>query len=384
MRRVFAVGACLASLLEAASLHAQSNTSAASSSGKTDAPAAATSAGAPPASAPPAMPGSPSSDGSLIEARAAFQEGTRLAKEGRCPDAIAAFERSEAMHPHAITTYNIGYCERLLGHWTRARKMLQKAFADHKARGGVELPSDLVSAIQAFLVEANRQIGRVLVTVASEGGAVAVDGRPLELMATEGPRPVLLAGTREISPPEAPPTLTFEVQLDPGSHVFVLAMQGRADVVTSQTIAPGSQAMLELRAPAPDAASVRDVPSGQAVTMEKPNHMPAFVALGIGAAGIATGTVSGLLAFAQKNAIHNACGPNGDSTSCDARREAGNRAADISTVGFIGGGAGVALGAILFFTASGRRNTKVPAGVSTASDVRPWVSWQAIGVQGKF
>jgi hypothetical protein len=331
-------------------------------------------------------PSAPAAGSVVDEARAAFQEGTLLARQARWVDALQAFERSAALHPHAITTYNIGYCERLLGHWTRARKMLQKALADHKASGEVELPPDLVGATQTFLSEADRQIARVLVTVAPEGGAVGVDGRPLELAATEGPRPVFLAGTRAVGPAEVPPTVTFEVQLDPGAHVFVLLTKGRPDVVASEAVSPGSQIVLELRAPAPDSAGTsRDVvlaPEG--ASAEKPNRLPALIALGVGAAGLATGTVSGLIAFGKKSAVSNACAPSGNLDSCTAQRDSGNRAADVSTIAFIAGGVGVTLGAVLYLTASTGKGTKVSPAASSNLEIRPWVGLQSLGVHGDF
>jgi hypothetical protein len=342
-------------------------------------------------STPPAAPdasgvSAPATGDALAEARVAFQEGTRLAKQARWVDALQAFEHSEALHPHAITTYNIGYCERLLGHWTRARKMLQKALADHKARGEVELPPDLVSATQAFLSEADRQIARVLVTITTEGGgALAVDGRPLELSDAQAPRPVLVGGTRAMGPAEVPPTPSFEVELDPGDHVFLLVSRGRPDVLVSQTLPPGSQAVLELRQAGPENVFVPKAVASDSerATAPKPNRVPAYVVLGMGAAGIATGTVAGLLAFGKKGAVSSACGPNGDLATCDVQRDAQARAADVSTVGFLAGGVGVAVGTVLFFTAPGRQSPK-SASALAQSQVRPWVGWRSLGVQGDF
>ena len=100
-----------------------------------------------PAARPESTPAAgPATNPAVTEARAAFQEGIALAKAERWALALQALERSDALHPHAITTYNIGFCERQLGHLTRARKLLAKSLADHRARGEVELPTDLVSA----------------------------------------------------------------------------------------------------------------------------------------------------------------------------------------------------------------------------------------------
>ena len=96
-------------------------------------------------------------------------------------------------------------------------------------------------------------------------------------------------------------------------------------------------------------------PEAEASPAEKPNRVPAFVAFGIGAAGLAVGTVSGLLAFGKKGDVSQAC--RGDDTSgCASQTNTGNRYADISTGAFIGGGVAVAVGAVLFFAAPGRQD----------------------------
>jgi hypothetical protein len=315
-------------------------------------------------------------DGLLAGARVAFHNGTELARQARWVEALQAFERSDALHPHAITTYNIGYCERLLGHSTRARKMLAKALADHHARGNVELPAELVSAAQAYL-------GRVRVTITP--GAVAVDGRPLELAANEGPRPVLLAGTRAVGQPEVPPSFTFEVLLDPGTHVFVLSVSGRPDVVANETLAPGSQISLELHLPeATEGAKPVGQSDAGASPADKPNRVPAFVAFGIGAGGLAVGTVGGLVALGKKGAVRTAC-EGTDASACTRERNAGNLAADISTGSFIAGGVAAGVGAALFFAATGGKSGK-PVGTLAprGTDVRPVVGWGTLGLEGRF
>ena len=77
-----------------------------------------------------------------------------------------------------------------------------------------------------------------------------------------------------------------------------------------------------------------------------------------------------------------ACGKNGGEDACDSAIEAGNRAADIPTTGFIVGGVGVAVGTALFFTASGPKSTKTA--IHSRPDVHPWVGWRSLGVRGEF
>ena len=302
----------------------------------------------------------------VAEARAAFQAAIALAKAERWAPALQAFERSDALHPHAITTYNIGYCERQLGHSTRARKMLKKALADHRARGEAELPDELVSSAKVYLSEADKHIARVFLTVTT--GALTVDGRPLELAEDDGPHPVLLAGTRAVGPPEAPPSGMIEVLLDPGTHVFVLSVKGRADVSTSETLIPGSRISLELHVPDATVDSKRptQVPEATAPPEKTPNRAPAFIAFGVGAAALAVGTASGLVAFGKKSDVKAACAEPG-AARCSSERESGNRAADIATGAFIAAGAAIGVGAVLWFAASGSKTNSGKAANSARS-----------------
>jgi hypothetical protein len=326
----------------------------------------------------------------VLEARAAFQEGIALTKEERWADALQAFERSDARHPHAVTTYNIGYCERLLGHPTRARAMFAKALADHQARGSVELPADVVAVMETYLRDAELQIARVVVTVTitpAMAAPVAVDGRPLEPTTTAGPYPVLLAGTRPVGVAEVAPAPTFEVDVDPGVHVFILSVKGRPDVVASETLAPGARIAIELRvappegteAPKPLAAG----PGVDAAPVEKPNRVPAFVALGIGAAALATGAVSGAVALGYRGPIDAACTP-GNAGACSSKRAAGNTAADLATVSFITGGVAVAVGAILFFTSGGTTGAGTSTQTARVPAIEPQVGWGTLGLEGRF
>ena len=53
--------------------------------------------------------------------RQLFAEGTERVRNADWAGALASFERSAALKPHAITMYNIGACQRAIGSYTRAR-----------------------------------------------------------------------------------------------------------------------------------------------------------------------------------------------------------------------------------------------------------------------
>src|SRR5262249_46268244 len=95
------------------------------------------------------------------QARSLFAEATALARSGDWAGALARFRLSAQLRPHAVTTYDIAYCERALGHRTRARALFRAALAARDARGQLELPADMLEAARGYAAELERGIARV-------------------------------------------------------------------------------------------------------------------------------------------------------------------------------------------------------------------------------
>src|SRR5450432_2602583 len=188
----------------------------------------------------------PEESAKIAQARAAFAQGIELARQGRWLDALAELTRSDALHPHAVTTYNIGYCERSLGRYTRARKMLSKALADNQASGGQELPEDLTSAATELLSETAQQVATINVTIRPPRATLKVDGRPLELVSASGARPVASAGTRDVGEAEVAPAESFDLLIDPGTHEFVVSAGDHDVTVITRSFEPGSHVAMQL------------------------------------------------------------------------------------------------------------------------------------------
>lgn len=177
-------------------------------------------------------------DEDAAQARAAFLEGTALVQKSQWAEAIEAFERANAIRPHAVTTYNLGACERATGQFTRAYVHFKAALAEPSAAGDNGLPPNLVADAKAFLGELERILVRVAIHVEPQGATLAIDGRPLEPIDSRA-APPLLSPSRRAGPGELPPTERFTVLLDPGAHVFVFARKGFSNAVVSRTFRPG-------------------------------------------------------------------------------------------------------------------------------------------------
>ena len=178
----------------------------------------------------------------LSEARQKFVEGAALVKNAQWADAETAFEESARLHPHAVTTFNIGACERAMGRYTRARALFRHALEEHAAGPG-KLPQSLYDDARGLVNEIDGLLARISVTVDPPDAAVAVDGRPLAEAAPD----TLIAGMLPPGPGKPPPGALFTLLIDPGSHVFTLGRKGFSDVVLNKSFGPGARAELKLQ-----------------------------------------------------------------------------------------------------------------------------------------
>jgi hypothetical protein len=179
-------------------------------------------------------------------ARAEFVAGAELAQGMRWGDALARFERSAQLHPHAGTTYNIGVCLRALGQFTRAEQAFRRALAEHAQGDQSALPPHMVRDTQGFLDEIGSLLARVDVVLEPASARIAFDGRPLTSTGSDGGQPVLTAGLAAPGRGTRPPGSRFVIVSDPGSHVLLISRKGYADVVRRLDLAPGSRSRIEL------------------------------------------------------------------------------------------------------------------------------------------
>jgi hypothetical protein len=287
-----------------------------------------------------------------------FKAGTTLAAQNRWREALSAFEQAALLVPHASTTYNIAYCERGLGHPTRARHFFRRALEENDEGGG--LSQEQQTAAASHRAEAEKQIARVSVTVSPADARLTVDGRPLEIERTSPP--VAVAGVRPLGAGATVPAAEFELWLDPGSHVFVIARgDGRKDTV-SRVYGTAAEAALELvlpQTPKPNAAppDVNPAPV-PAPTAPSPSYWNGqrigAVIVAVGAAGaLATGVALGVRTANAWSEAQDACPGSVDCVddtaferSLDAKRD-GN----LATVALVTAGLATAGAVYLWVTA---------------------------------
>lgn len=288
-----------------------------------------------PATEPPAPTSGPNA--AIGEARDSFALGAALARHEQWVDALVAFERSYRLFPHATTLFNIGFCERALGRFTRARKSFRSALA-LGTPDKPDLDPELGVEARGYLEEIERRIVRATVTIRQPSLTLTINGRPLEAETSQPQgRTFFVAGTRDAGPPEAPPVAVFELLLDPGQQTIVISTGGVDHVITRRFEA-GSAPHIELSAPAPPPAAPAEKPPNRASML-----VPA-IAYGVGAAGLVVGTVFGLATLENAKDLEEQCP---DKKNCpptaQADLDASERNSMIANIAF---GVGIAGGIV--------------------------------------
>lgn len=242
-------------------------------------------------------------------ARELFEEGVDLAHRALWLPALAAFGASAEIKPHAVTLYNVAYCERALGHYTRALQAFERALARSNSADPAELPQPMSTAAREYIVELEAQLATLELTVESSRTELLVDGRPLELVGTEHGQPILVAGTKPSGPPEPAPASTFLIRVDPGVHSFLLRAPGGIEKSFTRRFEPEEHADLSIRIAgerrASSAKARRTKPN--VVPRSKSGLSPGVVVLGAGGAAVLAGAALGVVAWHKRSALGDDC-----------------------------------------------------------------------------
>jgi hypothetical protein len=187
----------------------------------------------------------PPEDPRVAEARTEFVRGNDLAKATQWGQALAAFEKSYALRPHVLTTYNMAVCERALGQLTRARKLFGDAITAG-AQDPTQFPPSRLEEARGYLGELEASLVHLEVTLDPPEALLGVDGRPLATSARKDGAVEVVAGLAKPGDPERAPAAKFALVTDPGTHVFRVVAKGYQDVLVTKTFAAGQRAPLDL------------------------------------------------------------------------------------------------------------------------------------------
>ncbi len=280
-------------------------------------------------------------------AEALFQEGKELTQSSKLAEACKKFEESWALDPALGTKLHIAACYEELGRTASAWAAYSEALELARRSGD----RDRVTLSEERVARLSKSLSRLTIEVsdAPAGLEVLLDGKALG------------AGS-----------LGTALPVDPGEHAIVVRAPGHREWTATITVevGPGSDTLsvpaLERLTPGPDATEPEDPPGVTASTSGLGTQaLVGLVVGGVGVVGVGVGAYFGLRAGSQQRDADELCSgrfcsPEGLKGHDDARQSA-----TWSNIGFGVGAAGLAAGTVLFLTA--------PAKAKPERQVR-WVS----------
>ena len=306
-------------------------------------------------------------------ARAAAGQGADAFDAAKWQDAVDLFGRAEALVHSPIHLLFIGRAQANLGHWVKA----YEAFNRIKREGA---PADAPPAVKKAVEDGTAELARlepqlpyIAVSVKNPTGQVEV-----KMDGTVVP-PALLGLMRPV---------------DPGQHQFQ-ASNGLAssDVVTAD-VKPATRQTVELvlgaaSAPVPAAAATPEPgpaappPASDESGSKNGLRIGSYAAFGVGAAGLAVGTVFLVKYLGTKDDADKIC----PTPSCTPDKQAEQKSKDsdaasqgtLAVVGYAVGGAGIAAGVTLLILSSGSKKS-----AELEPGIRPYFGYQTAGVVGRF
>jgi hypothetical protein len=292
--------------------------------------------------------------------------------------AVDRFQRADALVHAPTFLLGVARAQVGLGKWIAAQETYARVVREGVAPGS---PAPFFKALDDARAELDALLPRVpYVTIqvkSSVAARVTIDGIEVPAAALGVKRPV-----------------------DPGDHLVHVEAAGFAAFDRSITAHEARTEALDLdhdlvpvAAAVPTPTITPPIPPPPPQIVAPPPVLPApeeprslrrplgFVALGVGAAGVATGIVTGILAISRHGALKTACTLPGD--RCPPAQQGAidsyTTMGAVSTVGFVAGAVLAAGGAILIFTAP-----KSAPGPLAGAWISPTIGPGSAGLHGAF
>ncbi|MET0792262.1 MAG: carboxypeptidase-like regulatory domain-containing protein [Polyangiaceae bacterium] len=284
-------------------------------------------------------------------ARTLAVDGLKLAQAGKCEEAVPKLERAEKLHHSAIVLSRLGECHVSMGKLVEGTEMLRKVLREPLPANPTPALSKAYERAQTVLDAAKPKISGLTVSVPSppadlrltvDGQAVASTLVDSELPADPGDHlveataPGFLKATARVTLGSADKkTVTLKLEVDPNAPAPVPVVAGQDPNASAVPAAAPAQTVATPSAPPPEPA-------------QPPSRAAAYVSWGVGLVGVGVGTAFGVMTLKNKHDLKcegNSC-PASERDAVDSAKRSGN----ISTIAFAVGGAGLALGTVLYFS----------------------------------
>ena len=264
------------------------------------------------------------------EARAAFKAAVEKFDAGDHEAAVALFREAYALNPSWKLQYNIGQCEAALKRHGEALE----AFEQYLSQGGDEVPAERREEVLAEVTRLRQMSGSI------------------EILAPEGAL-VLVGGTERGRAP-LPGRIRVAAGVD---HAVRIELDGAVLLERAVRVGGEEDLVLDANPRAPEPKPPVAVADGGTAVRNRKIRTAGWVAVGVGAAALVGGAVTGGLALAADKPIQDAC-PGGDCPASQRDEVDRRDALALSTDVLIGAGAAIAVtGAVLLIVFRDKERT---------------------------
>jgi hypothetical protein len=274
---------------------------------------------------------------SKSDAARLFKEGQDLMKTQKFADACPKFEDSQKLDAQIGTVLNLAFCREKLG----STWLSWLAYRDAELRADSAGKKERADFARQHLAELEKTLPRLVL----DCGGDRVDELTVEERLVPG------ANNGQAFTAE-PGHRTFKFTKSgkkPGATEIIVNERGKAPpqhvacpVLESEPVAP---------TPAPAEPGSGDKPTQLTQTTEPPaSRTPAYVSFGVGAVGIAVGSVFGVMTFNAKDSVGSDCVGTTCNASGQRKIDTGKTYGWISTGGFGVAAIGLGLGTYFLLT----------------------------------
>ncbi|MBK6693425.1 MAG: hypothetical protein IPG50_14635 [Myxococcales bacterium] len=303
-----------------------------------------------------AQDGEKDKDRSTTEARAFFNRGVDLFREGAVDAARVQFRQAYATRPHFAVLYNIGQASMRLQDYAGALDAYQRYLRD----GGTEVPAERRALVETELAKLRTRVAEITLDTSATAGEVLVDDAVVARLPLRDPF-IVSAGRRKIT----------------------VAPEGGAAVTRVIEVVGGQPVKLQLEA-APPAPAKTEAPPPPVVVESPPPETRAssgpWIALGTSAVLAVGAGVTGLVALSAKSdadaELRRFPGSRDDLDAAHSRMQTASVVADV-----LAGAALVAAGVSIYLFVS---SPKASAAKASAQRLEVFGSGRTVTVRASF
>jgi hypothetical protein len=302
------------------------------------------------------------------EAETLTSQGIELRRNRKNAEALELFRRAFSLAPGPRIQAHLGLAEQAVGQWLEAERDIR---AGLDAQGDPWISKNRAALEQALGVVVGH-LGWIEIRTVMADPEIWINGAKHPSY-VPGNSIRVVAGTN-----------TVEVRSSgyvPAMRTLMVLPNTRMTESFTLSPLPAPPQIAPLQAPPPTVTQPPSLPPvADAPPVEDrdvPTSPVVYAGLGIGAAGLLTGSVTGVLSLSRASKAKEVCVGNACPQWAQDDIDASKSLATISDVSFIVGGVGVTVGAVAWLLQPRRR-------AATTTSLSPVVGPQWIGVSGRF